>query len=93
VRPRFREAVIGNLIALDAERVLHDLGGTITVVAPGEGVLLLRGLLSSIVSRPPFVAGQHPATAVAERNLSVRVLGYQGPVQPKSNVEALLFRR
>jgi hypothetical protein len=59
----------------------------------GKGYCRYEGLLSSIVSRPPFVAGQHPATAVAERNLPVRVLGYQGPVQPKSNVEPLLFRR
>ena len=32
VRPCFREAVIGNIIALDAERVLDDLGGMIGVV-------------------------------------------------------------
>jgi hypothetical protein len=41
VWPGFREAVVGNRIALDADRVLHNLGGTITVVAPGEGVLPL----------------------------------------------------
>jgi len=31
--PLFREAVVGNVVALDAERVPNDLGGEVAVVA------------------------------------------------------------
>jgi len=32
-RPRLREAVVGHVIALDAERVLDHLGGAVAVIA------------------------------------------------------------
>jgi hypothetical protein len=32
-RPVFREAVVHHVVALDAERVLDELGGAVTIVA------------------------------------------------------------
>jgi hypothetical protein len=37
-RPALREGVVHHVIALDAERVLDDLGGLVAVVA-GDGLL------------------------------------------------------
>jgi hypothetical protein len=33
IRPGLREAIIGDVIALDAERILDDLSGLIAIVA------------------------------------------------------------
>ena len=37
-----------------------------------------------------MVAGHHPTIAIAQRDRAVRVLGYQGLIQPVSKVQPLL---